>query len=90
MASGLAFVHSNRHVHRDIYPANILISSDGNRLIISDFGLVKQVRGSGSFSVSNPTHGMQYWLAPERIQRMTDSNYRVTIDCDTFSLGCVF
>ena len=50
MASGLAFVHSKRHVHCNIYPRNILISSNGDRLIISDFGLVKKVHESGSFS----------------------------------------
>ena len=89
MACGLAFVHDKLHVHRDICPANILISIGGDRLIISDFGLCKYVRDSGSFTPSN-NNGQGHWLAPERLQRKNDPNYRVTNDCDTWAMGCVF
>lgn len=89
MARGLAFVHNNHHVHRDICPANILISLHGDRLIISDFGLCKQVHESGSYSVSN-VNGQEQWLAPERMTNRFDSEYRVTIISDTWAMGCVF
>ena len=89
MACGLAFVHKTNHVHRDICPANILISIGGDRLTISDFGLCKEAHTSGSISVSQ-NYGQKKWLAPERIERMSDPNNRVTIDCDTWAMGCVF
>jgi len=38
---GLAYAHENGVIHRDIKPANILF--DGNRAVISDFGLVRIV-----------------------------------------------
>ena len=89
MARGLAFVHQKNHVHRDICPANILISIGGDRLIISDFGLCKQVHDTGSYTASN-NNGQEQWLAPERMQNRYKSNYRATIDCDTWAMGCVF
>ena len=90
LASGLEFIHSNKHVHRDLCPRNILISENGARLIISDFGLIKMVHDTGSYSVSN-LHGQEKWLAPERIhQKYNDLDCRVTIDSDTCSMGCLF
>ena len=89
LACGLEFVHEKSYVHRDICPANILIHIGGDRLIISDFGLCKQVHASGAFTVTQH-NGQKKWLAPERIQEMNDSTYRVTNDCDTWAMGCVF
>ena len=89
LAKGLAFVHDNQHVHRDICPANILIVVGGDRLIISDFGLCKRAHDTASYSVSNQ-YGQEKWRAPERIANESDPNYRVTIDSDTWALGCVF
>ena len=91
MTSGLDFIHTNRHVHRDINSNNILISLGGDRLIIADFGLVKKVHDTESYSASN-THGHDQWLAPERILQKYNphKNHRTTLACDVFSLGCVF
>ena len=89
LASGLAFVHDQQHVHRDICPANILIAVGGDRLIIFDFGLCKMAHDTGSYSVSNQ-YGQEKQRAPERIENKYDSNYRVTIDSDTWAMGCLF
>ena len=89
LSLGLAHVHKQQHVHRDICPANILIAAGGDRLIISDFGLCKMVHESGGYSVTQH-HGQRKWLAPERIENELDDNYRVTIDSDTWAMGCVF
>ena len=89
MSLGLAHVHQQKHVHRDICPSNILISVGGDRLIISDFGLCKRVHESGGYSVTQH-HGQRRWFAPERIKNEQDPNYRVTIDSDTWAMGCAF
>ena len=87
LALGLEFIHSHRHVHRDICPRNILIANGGDRLIISDFGLVRTTHGGYQGSQSN---GMDTWLAPETILENFSPTNRVTSACDVFSMGCVF
>ena len=82
-------MQSNKHAHRDLCPKNILISAKGDRLIISNFGLVKRVHVTGSYSVSR-TNGQDKWMAPERIRRLSDNSYRVTIASDVWSMGCLF
>ena len=89
LASGLEFIHSLNHAHRDLCPKNTLISQSGDQLIISDFGLVKKVHDTGSYSVSD-ARGHDQWMSPERILKSHDPKYRVTIDSDTWSMGCLF
>ena len=87
MANGLAYIHSMKYAHRDISPDNVLIAIDGNRLLISDFGLCKQVTASGSYSISRNV-GKETWQAPELIQPV--DQVRGRNKSDTFALGCVF
>ena len=91
MSHGLEFIHSNKHVHRDISPDNILISKDGHRLLISDFGLCKKTSVTGSFTVSLQLRGKEMWMAPELVApRSDDKPNRGTVHADTYSMGCVF
>ncbi|MFH7242043.1 MAG: protein kinase [Spirulina sp.] len=39
----LAFVHSKGVIHRDIKPSNLIRRQDDNRMVLIDFGAVKQV-----------------------------------------------
>ncbi len=39
----LAFVHSQAVIHRDIKPSNLIRRQDDNRIVLIDFGAVKQV-----------------------------------------------
>ncbi|MEB3356197.1 MAG: tetratricopeptide repeat protein [Synechococcales bacterium] len=39
----LAFVHQNRVIHRDIKPSNLIRRQRDNRIVLIDFGAVKQV-----------------------------------------------
>lgn len=89
LSLGLAFVHKQNYVHRDICPRNILISVGGDRFVISDFGLCKKAHDSGGYSASQH-YGHEKWLAPERIAKKFDPNYRVTLHSDTWAMGCVF
>ena len=92
MACGLEFIHSQKLVHRDISPDNVLISLAGDRLAISDFGLCKPVSETGSYQFSSKVRGKEMWWAPELIERVEDraNQKRGTIKSDTFAMGCVF
>ncbi|MEH2397694.1 protein kinase domain-containing protein [Nostoc sp.] len=43
----LAYVHYHRHIHRDIKPANIMRRFRDGKLILIDFGLVKEINFIG-------------------------------------------
>jgi GTPase SAR1 family protein/tRNA A-37 threonylcarbamoyl transferase component Bud32 len=73
IAAGMAYLHSNDLVHRDLKSPNILLASNDPVSVcvakVSDFGLsVRQfdaaVRDGAERSVANPT-----WLAPETLVR---------------------
>jgi len=64
---GLGYAHSQDIVHRDIKPANILIEKHTKRPLISDFGMVKFVRGDeiGKQMIL----GTPIYMAPEQISK---------------------
>ncbi|NMF63300.1 serine/threonine protein kinase [Brasilonema octagenarum] len=45
----LKFVHGQGVIHRDIKPDNIIRRASNKRLVLVDFGAVKQLRGSGGY-----------------------------------------
>lgn len=58
----LAFVHGNRVIHRDLKPSNLIRRDKDNRIVLIDFGAVKQAgtqpAGSGIVqTISIGTHG---------------------------------
>ena len=64
-ARGLAFLHANRAVLRDIKSANILLSREG-RAKICDVGMARCLGGGASvLSGSQSALGTFAWAAPE-------------------------
>ena len=84
LAAGLYHLHRLRIIHRDIKPQNILVAfpkpfvDKGPRLVISDFGLGKNLPENVS-TLIDPTGnaGTSGWKAPELISqpRETDSKH---------------
>jgi eukaryotic-like serine/threonine-protein kinase len=62
---GLDYAHRQDIVHRDIKPANILLESNTDRPLITDFGLAITTRGPGE----NAVVGSPLYMAPEQMWR---------------------
>lgn len=61
----LDYAHREGIIHRDIKPANILIETDTNRPLITDFGIAKVLRGP---EVNAPMiTGTPIYMAPEQL-----------------------
>lgn len=80
---GIAKIHANRTLHRDLKPQNILITSNGT-VKIADFGL------SRTFSIPlRPyTHEVvTLWYRPPEILL---GAIEYCTPCDMWAIGCIF
>jgi serine/threonine-protein kinase len=64
-AEGLDYAHSQGVIHRDVKPANLLITSEG-RLKITDFGVAKLV--SHTMTMTGTVLGSPFYMSPEQIR----------------------
>lgn len=79
MISGLSHLHAKDILYRDMKPANLLVDSDGN-IMLSDYGISIQLKGSGSTAKGNP--GTPGYRAPE-----VCAHVRYGVSCDWWSFG---
>ncbi|MGH8573222.1 MAG: serine/threonine-protein kinase, partial [Gammaproteobacteria bacterium] len=88
VASALDAAHEGGLVHRDVKPANILISGEGEHehehVYLTDFGLTKRLGSAGSLTRTGAWVGTPDYVAPEQIQAGA-----VDGRADVYSLGCV-
>jgi serine/threonine-protein kinase len=63
--AALAYAHRHDIVHRDIKPANILLESETDRPLVTDFGLAMTIRGSQQ----DVGIGTPIYMAPEQMWR---------------------
>jgi hypothetical protein len=64
LTSGVQALHSAARLHRDLKPSNVLVS-DAGRVLILDFGLVKELE-STSIEQSVALAGSPAYMAPEQ------------------------
>lgn len=79
VAEGLAYVHSQGYLHRDICPRNVMVSHEGVAKLI-DFGLT--IPNRPEFLRPGNRTGTANYMAPELIKRQA-TDHRV----DLFALG---
>lgn len=64
-AGALAYAHSRGMIHRDVKPANLMVDSHDNRVVLTDFGIAKIVIGA-HFTASGGMVGTPAYMAPEQ------------------------
>jgi hypothetical protein len=87
LASALDVAHAKGLVHRDVKPANVLITvRDGEeRVYLTDFGLAKRSDTVGSLTQKGAVVGTVDYMSPEQITGgATDAR------TDIYALGCTF
>lgn len=82
-----ALDHAHRHgiIHRDVKPANVVLSAQG--AVLLDFGIARAVIASGTDQLtrSGIAVGTSTYMSPEQITALTDIDHR----SDLYSMGCM-
>eukprot|EP00794_Sanderia_malayensis_P006036 gene6036-6737_t len=85
---GVAYLHTNMVVHRDIKGANILLTSEYKYAKLADFGLSKRLQRCSTISGLSVTLGSPYWMAPEVVKASPQKGEGYGRKADIWSIGC--
>ncbi|MDQ0959679.1 serine/threonine protein kinase [Streptomyces sp. B4I13] len=83
LLGALRAAHAAGVLHRDIKPANVLLERDGDRVVLTDFGIA-QVSGATTLTQTGSFVGSPEYTAPERM-----SGARTGAESDLWSLGAL-
>ncbi|XP_034945866.1 serine/threonine-protein kinase fused [Chelonus insularis] len=81
LISALYYLHSNRVLHRDLKPQNVLLETNGTAKLC-DFGFARSM--STGTHVLTSIKGTPLYMAPELIEE-----YPYDYNADLWSLGCI-
>jgi mitogen-activated protein kinase kinase kinase 3 len=80
---GLAYLHENNIIHRDIKGSNILVNDEGI-VKLADFGASRKIAHlHGDMMMSMTVRGTPYFMAPEVFEQQYSSK------ADIWAIGCV-
>ncbi len=81
IGSGLAYAHRRKIYHRDVKPANVLVSAADGTAVVTDFGIAK-VAESPNQTQTGAVIGTPAYMAPEQIL-----GREITAAVDQYALG---
>ena len=86
IASALGAAHRRGLVHRDVKPANVLITADEgeDHAYLTDFGVAKALESTGGVTRTGAIVGTPDYMAPERLEDGVGDGRS-----DIYALGCV-
>jgi CHASE2 domain-containing sensor protein len=79
----LEFIHSKGVIHRDIKPSNLIRRHPDDRIVLIDFGAVKQLQSTVAFSPGSVIIGTHGYAAPEQMRG------KPVFSSDIYALGMV-
>lgn len=85
LLEALEHAHGQGIVHRDVKPANVVLSTQG--AVLLDFGIARAVMASGTDQLtrSGIAVGTSTYMSPEQITAVSNIDHR----SDLYSVGCV-
>ncbi len=87
VCDALAYAHQHLVIHRDVKPANILVTAEGQPKLL-DFGIATMLMAEGEASAGTTRTG-QHSFTPEYASPEQMRGDRVTTASDVYSLGVV-
>ena len=81
--TGLAYLHDNKIIHRDIKGSNVLVNDEGI-VKLADFGASRKIANcQGEMLLTMTLRGTPYFMAPEVFEE------KYCFKADIWSVGCV-
>jgi serine/threonine-protein kinase len=86
IARALDHAHTAGLVHRDVKPANIIVTAKGTVAKLCDLGLAKEVAEGGADTGEGRAMGTPFYISPEQARGEPD----IDIRSDIYSLGATY